>query len=241
MVLIDMVINKYVGDELETFEKAKNWKKYYTSFVKPYLKGDVLDVGAGIGGTTVILCDGSQKSWVCLEPDAEQSEQIHKKIDNGELPTYCESVTGTIDDISDKVFDTVLYVDVVEHIEDDVAEIKKAVEHLKVGGYLILVLPAKSSLYSPFDKAVGHFRRYDKKSLRNIIPSNITEKKLIYLDLVGVLLSWSNKHFLKQRYPTEKQILFWDKYLIKVSKVLDKISRYSTGKELIGVWQKTSQ
>ncbi len=53
---------EYQGKELELFERAENWKRYFASFMSPYIRGDVLEVGAGIGGTTKVLCNGQQSN-----------------------------------------------------------------------------------------------------------------------------------------------------------------------------------
>ena len=65
-------MSEYQGKELELFEHAQNWKKYFASFMSPYLKGCVLEVGAGIGGTTKVLCDATQFYLDLLEPDENQ-------------------------------------------------------------------------------------------------------------------------------------------------------------------------
>src|SRR5580765_791867 len=62
---------QYMGSELEIFAHASHWKSYVQSKLRPYLVGDILEVGAGIGGTTLALNDGSQRHWLCLEPDPE--------------------------------------------------------------------------------------------------------------------------------------------------------------------------
>src|SRR5688500_5629677 len=103
--------DKYIGNELELFEKAINWKSYYKTIFKPYLKGEVLEVGAGVGGTTKVLCDGSQKEWVCLEPDNQLSLKIENLIKDASLPSCCSLVKGTLQNISSsKLFDTILYI-----------------------------------------------------------------------------------------------------------------------------------
>ncbi|HLO15975.1 MAG TPA: hypothetical protein VK206_14175, partial [Anaerolineales bacterium] len=56
----------YIGQELTIFAHAINWKKYYTAIIKPYFGKRVLEVGAGMGATTAIMCDGTQVEWVCL-------------------------------------------------------------------------------------------------------------------------------------------------------------------------------
>lgn len=228
----------YEGSELETFAKAVNWKKYYVSFLKPYIKGHVLEVGAGIGGTTVFMCDGSQTSWICLEPDDKLSKQITQKIKKKQLPGCCKLFTGMLSDMPKKrQFDSILYIDVIEHIENDSKELQLAVKYLKPKGFLIIVVPAHQWLYSPFDKSIGHYRRYNKKMLKSVIPAGLEQKKLIYLDSAGLLASSSNK-ILKQDYPTERQVLFWDRVIVSISKFTDKIFRYLLGKEVIGIWQK---
>src|SRR5260370_41982857 len=67
---------QYMGSELEIFAHASHWKSYVQSKLRPYLVGDILEVGAGIGGTTLALNDGSQRNWLCLEAASEFSKKI---------------------------------------------------------------------------------------------------------------------------------------------------------------------
>ena len=69
----------------------------------------------------------------------------------------------TIKNINKK-FDTIIYYDVLEHIRDDLNEIKNAKKKLKKNGYLIFSVPAYQAFYSSFDKSVGHYRRYNKRN-----------------------------------------------------------------------------
>ena len=56
----------YAGGELELFKDAVNWKGYFASQLRPFIKRRVIEVGAGIGATTAFSCDGSQECWVCV-------------------------------------------------------------------------------------------------------------------------------------------------------------------------------
>jgi len=229
----------YIGNELELFKHAHNWKNYYASFIKKYLVNDVLEVGAGIGETTHSLCDGNQKSWLCVEPDSELTKEIYKKKETGYLPSFIEVITDTIDGIdSNRKFDAIIYIDVIEHIEKDAEELQKASFFLKPGGHLIVLVPAHNYLFSEFDKSIGHFRRYNKKMLQDAAPKELKQIDLRYLDSMGLFASLANKWFLKQEYPELKQIKFWDNFIIPVSKITDAISFYAIGKTVIGVWQK---
>ena len=229
----------YVGTELELFSGAKNWKAYFHSHVAPYVRGDVLEVGAGIGGTTQVLCDGNQKSWLCLEPDPTLAEQLQANLNNVKCPFEPRTLIGFLDDVPrDRTFDTITYVDVVEHIEEDKPEVEKAAARLRSGGSLILLCPAINYLYSEFDRAIGHHRRYNKQSFRKLTPPGTKLVSLFYLDSVGLLLSLANKWILHQSHPTKKQVQTWDRFVIPMSKWVDRLLCFGLGKTIVGIWQK---
>jgi SAM-dependent methyltransferase len=229
----------YVGNELELFMQATIWKNYYAGFLKPFLRGEILEVGAGIGGTTTALCDGTQKKWICLEPDPDLYSGLENKINNHQLPPCCISIKGTTVDLSLlEKFDAILYIDVIEHIEKDGEELARAKDLLSDGGYLIVLVPAHNFLYNEFDKAIGHYRRYNKKMLLGAVPRELHLIKMRYLDSCGLIASFINKYFLKQDYPTASQISFWNRYMIPVSRTIDWILNYRVGKTLVGIWQK---
>lgn len=232
-------MKEYIGNELELFKHANNWKNYYGSIIKPFLKGDVLEVGAGIGETTHSLCDGTQKSWVCVEPDADLTAEITQKVQANYLPSIVEVKTGTLSDVgSNNRYDAIIYIDVIEHIENDLEELKRAATFLKPNGHLVILVPAHNYLYSKFDQAIGHFRRYNKKMLLNVVPKELQKVDLRYLDSVGLSASLANKWFLKQDYPELKQVKFWDDFMVPISKITDKISFHTIGKTVVGVWKK---
>jgi protein-L-isoaspartate O-methyltransferase len=231
---------KYIGKELELFEKAHHWKAYYGNILKPYLKGDVLEVGAGIGGTTTSLCDGLQKTWLCLEPDEQLASHIQEKIDHKKIPSFCEVKSIYSNQLNVKaLFNAILYMDVIEHIEHDDQELMVAYRHLKPGGALIVLVPAHQCLYTSFDKKIGHFRRYSKKRLQQAVPKELKKEKLLYLDSVGLSASLANKLLLHSPMPNEKQIKVWDNYMIPLSRFIDPIFGYTLGKSVLGVWKKS--
>ena len=234
---------QYMGSELEIFAHATHWKSYVQSKLRPYLVGDVLEVGAGIGGTTQALNNGTQSRWVCLEPDAEFAKKIASlaQIRPHLRPHLrnCEILVGMLPDVEAREkFDVILYIDVLEHIEKDAAELVLAAQHLKANGVIVVLAPAFPWLYTKFDAAIGHFRRYTRKSLRAVAPPGLREEKCIYLDACGVLASAGNMLFLQAAKASEGQMRFWDSFLVPISRFMDKILAFSLGRSVLAIWRK---
>src|ERR1700693_5566434 len=153
---------RYAGSELEIFEKAHNWKAYLRRSMEPYLRGSVLEVGAGLGANTRQFAALGFERWTCLEPDLVLLEQI--ELGTAPLDRH-ELIAGDLAALDPaRRFDAILYVDVLEHIQDDSGEMRRAALHLSPGGALIVLSPAHPWLYTPFDRAIGHYRRYTKES-----------------------------------------------------------------------------
>jgi len=228
---------QYEGDELAIFAHAQNWKQYCLSHLAPFIQGDVLEVGAGIGSNTSKLRGLSTGRWVCLEPDERLISELPGRVKTP-LSAPIEMVCGTVQSLStDDLFDTALYVDVLEHIRDDLAEIAAVAEHIRPHGHIVVLAPAHQRLYSPFDRSIGHHRRYNRASLLRCTPPNARPILVAYLDSTGYLLSLINRMVLHQSSPTLKQIVFWDNYIIPISRVVDPLLGFRLGKSILGVWQ----
>ena len=229
----------YPGGELELFAAAKHWKRYVAAEVRPFVGRRVLEVGAGIGATTLALARDANATWLCLEPDPRLAATLAERIARGELPPWCAAMCGSLGDLSGPAqYDTILYVDVLEHIEDDSGEMRRAALRLAPGGYLVVLCPAHAWLYSPFDKAVGHHRRYTRRTLAAVGPEGVDRVRLRYVDSVGLLASLANRVALRQSIPTLRQVMTWDRMLVPLSARIDPILRYRLGKSVIAVWRR---
>jgi len=227
----------YVGTELELFQHAANWKRYWSAAVRPYVSGRVLDAGCGFGANARYVVNERVTSYTFLEPDAQLLQLVNERAG---LPSsvHQRSVHGTTLDLNGEHFDTLLYIDVLEHIEDPTAELQRACDLLHSGGHLIIVVPAFQFLYSPFDRAIGHHRRYTRTMLRSQLPAGLTIQHMQYMDSIGLLLSLGNKIALRKAAPTIDQITFWDRNIIPLSRLIDKLVLRSFGRSLIAVVRK---
>jgi hypothetical protein len=229
----------YEGKELEIFALARNWKTYWSEKIRPHFGKSVLEVGAGLGANTPFLLGPEQESWLCLEPDAALVAQIPATLADHPQRNIVNTRKGFLRDLSaDETFDTILYIDVLEHIANDFGEMSAALGHLSPNGKIIVLSPAYPVLYTEFDRVLGHYRRYTRRSLRDCTPAGATLIQMVALDSFGLMASVANKLLLHQSMPSPKQILFWDRCLVPISRVTDPLIGFSLGKSLIGVWQK---
>ena len=142
---------RYIGSELELFAAATNWKTYPAAVLGGFIAGRVLEVGAGIGANLAYLCNPRVDDWTSLEPDPDLASQIGERVRGDNFPSTCRVVTGTLGNIDRTArFDTILYLDVLEHIAEDRAELALAREHLTARGNLVVLAPAHQYLFSRF-------------------------------------------------------------------------------------------
>lgn len=230
----------YVGKELDTFACARNWKRYWSSQLGRFIAGDVLEVGAGIGANTKMLRTSAGRvcSWTSLDPDPYLAGRLREKLSADPATAECHTYAGTTQKF-DLVpqFDTLLYIDVLEHIEQDREEMRRAAGLLRRGGHIVVLAPAHQWLYSRFDEAIGHFRRYNKATLKACGPADCELVVLRYVDSAGMLASIGNR-LLQQRQPSLRQIFFWDRWLVPASIFVDRLVFRSIGKSIIGIWRK---
>jgi SAM-dependent methyltransferase len=231
---------KYLGEELDVFALAENWKHYWQYKIKKYLGPTVLEVGAGIGGTTRALYTSEYQRWVALEPDGLMLDNLKAQQNTGKFPMQVELKHGTLDLLPENdLYHSIIYIDVLEHIEADRAELEKAARHLRAGGYLIVLSPAYQFLFTEFDAAIGHYRRYRAKQLHALTPHSLRIEKSFYLDSVGMMTSLLNKFILHSSKPTASQIKLWDRMIVPVSRwFVDPLVGYRMGRSVICVWQR---
>ena len=228
----------YIGNELTLFAAATHWADYLAAQVGPHVGGSVFEVGAGLGARTRLLC-GRATRWVALEPDRAMGAALQAQVRDASLPRHVEAHVGTLRDLPEgEQADAVIYLDVLEHIEDDREELALAAERLRPGGRLVVLAPAHAWLYTAFDRAIGHHRRYTLRSLEAIGPRSLRVRQRRMLDSVGMLASIANRFLLRSAMPSAAQIRVWDRAMVPVSRRLDRLLGYRLGKSALMVWQR---
>lgn len=228
----------YRGWELKFFDRAINFRNYQFSLIKKYIDGAVAEIGPGNGVASSMYLKKAKKITL-YEPSINLYKKLEKKFKNNRKVVLKNSFFK----ISKKKYDTIIFLDVIEHIKDDVEVIKIALKNLKKGGKIIINVPAFNFLYSDFDRDIGHYKRYGNKEMEEIkkkINKNNAKYKFnfFYYDSIGFFLSLINKFFVSNYKKNFKQkIYIWNK-LIFLSIIIDKIFLHKLGKSMCCIIKK---
>jgi hypothetical protein len=131
-----------------------------------------------------------------------------------------------------------VYVNVLEHIENDLDELRFVFRTLKVGGVLCIFVPALSWLYGNLDKEVGHFRRYHKHQLKGLVQQAGFEiEKIKYFDMPGIV-PWYILFVLLKRSISGNNVSLYDKLAVPLIRKVESIVSPPVGKNLLLVCKK---
>lgn len=172
----------YVGDDvLKSLEQAQNYNKALVKKIQNQVLGSiVLDFGAG-SGTFARSLRTATRQIHCVEAD---SGYVHALKEEG-FPA-----TTSVTDYTEEFFTGAYTLNVLEHIEDDRSALADVAKTMKVGGNLVVFVPAHPILYSSFDRRIGHFRRYSKDNLlRALEGSGFSIVKWEFFDSVGFFVA----------------------------------------------------
>ena len=216
--------------ELKMLEKFL--PKYNLSICEKFLKkirpyDAICDFGAGLGTLANIVQKNTGIQPVCVEIDLTLRQ---------ELKSRGFSTLNSLEK-SEKQFDVIYSSNVLEHIQDDEATLRELNAHLKLGGKLLLYLPAFETLYTQMDEDVGHYRRYEKRLLWNkLYLSGYKVIEMQYCDSLGFIITFLMKLLRvnpSAHVQNEISLKFYDKFVLPFSKFFDFIGfKYIFGKNI---------
>jgi SAM-dependent methyltransferase len=222
--------------EFDALAEAANYRAALLREFAPILKGRVVEVGAGIGQFTREIATLSTVSHlVSIEPEPKFCEQFRQHLPGREI------IQGTIDNLPATFQpDALVCVNVLEHIENDAAELVKFHRRLQPQrGHLCLFVPARPEIYAPIDKDFGHFRRYTKPELRKkITAAGFTIRRLDYFNSIGYFLWWLNFCVLKKRTFDVQAVRIFDRLIFPAVNAMEtRVLRPPFGQSLIAIAQ----
>ena len=185
---------------LKRMRHARRYNQWVWGLCAPWVGDRVLEVGSGIGTITSFL--RNRERVVATDNDPHHLEVLHRTLDrfpNIEVRNTNWEDPAEIAHLHEEHFDTILCLNVLEHIEHDERALATFANLLPAGGRLVLQVPAMSALFGEIDRSVGHYRRYDREDLvAKLGRAGFTVREAYYFNLPGILAWWLNARLLRR-------------------------------------------
>lgn len=231
----------FIAEDLRMMELAPQYNKWLFELIRPYLGRRIFEVGAGIGNMTAQFLSHSELVFA-IEPNRACLSELKDRIPASRKFEYrgwrVDEVP--VESLADRQFDTVVCMNVLEHIEKDDDALRIFRSLLVNKGRLVLLVPAVQAAYGPIDQSVGHFRRYSKQGISDLLSScNFEIEVAKYSNFIGLLGWFFNAHVGKIHQQNDRQIKMFNRLVPFLSSVERAISP-PLGLSLIGVGRKIS-
>lgn len=224
---------KYTGTEIlfSTENTLSHYNRWIVGMIVKYFvkynAKTVLDFGAGVGSLATIFREVTGVRPETLEIDRDQREILKQR---GFNPF---SAIGDLPEGIDFIYTS----NVLEHIPADVQALRDLRFKLSPGGHIAIYVPAFRLLWSSLDDKVGHQRRYSKKLLtENLNAAGFTVDHISYRDSVGFGLAILFKLLgNREGQPSERSLLFFDRFLLPISRLIDVLTNPFFGKNVFAI------
>ncbi len=215
---------------------AENYHRWIGQLLLSVVKGRTLEIGFGYGQYTRQI---AKKADFVMAADID-ADLVEKAIELAPNVNAIQSDIASPDfvkSVEAESFDAVVCINVLEHIVDDRLALTNMFNCLKPGGKLFLLVPAHPALYGPLDTLAGHIRRYNRKSIQNVLSeSHFSVLKISFFNPVGGLGWWVNSKVLRPDNLSapiiNRQILVYDRFILPVSRFLNPLFRGFFGQSL---------
>lgn len=212
---------------------AVRYRQYLIELMASYCQGSVLEVGAG-HGDFIALLDGGRR-LVATDADPECIKVLEERF-GGDPHVEVASLDVTKDIWVDPPVDTLVAINVLEHIEDDGEALRRMTRGVRRGGTVVLFVPGYPSLYGAFDRAVGHCRRYTPEGLRRVVGGAGLEIDVLRpVNFLGGIVWWLAVRLGKQTRPRPFLVRIYDRLLIPVVRLMERHLQLPFGQSILCV------
>lgn len=237
----------YPGTELEAMSGASNYHSWILEIFKPYLGAHIVEVGAGIGAfSELILTQHDCKTLSLVEPSESMYQRlkvhVRQLVDSGVVTVdmYQSTFVEAANLIkSEQPPDSIIYVNVLEHISDDEGELETVRRTLSESGRVFIFVPALKWLFSPFDERIGHVRRYSKSELeQKLRRAGFKILRSSYFDFPGIAPWWLIYCLMRSVTMDPQAVRFYDQFIIPTVRRIESVVTMPIGKNLIAIAEK---
>lgn len=232
----DVAVDPFYVRDLEQMARAVNYIDWIFALIAPHVRGDVLEIGSGIGSFTTRLAERAT-TVTALEPNRYCFERLIQTVRSSAVT--CLNVTVEECQVlpqASRGFDSVVCLNVMEHIRDDVQVLTTVRELVRPQGVIVLVVPAVEAVYGEIDRRLGHYRRYSRSSLRAALSASgwrlETDR---FFNSVGLLGWLFNAKVRRANEQSDSQIAVFDRLVVPVLRRMEAVVPLPVGQSLIAV------
>ncbi len=231
---------QYAADDLETMQAARRYSAHLFNLFRDHIGKRVLEVGSGIGTMTRPLADAADLV-VGLEPNPNCLTRLQAAMQGHPRFTLhaCHLEECDRAELTGHRFDTVVCVNVLEHIEDDAAALRTFRDVLSPKGHVLIFVPAVQAAYGPLDAELGHHRRYSKPTLAKAFgDAGLDLLTLRYTNPIGLAGWMYNAHISKSTAHSLTQVKLFETLVAPWALPLERLITPPIGLSLIAVGQR---
>jgi SAM-dependent methyltransferase len=214
------------AETLEIMQAAPRYNRWQYSRVAPYLGRRICEVGSGIGNMSTLILDGAPELLVITDTDSCYREALRHQF-GGRHDVVVDELTLPDKSAANRfqryALDTVVALNVIEHVAEDLEALKSMAAMLRPGGRAVVLVPAFQQLFGSLDHELGHVRRYTRTSLRQrMSEAGFQVQRAFYFSLVGALGWWVNSRLRKVPRIPVGQLRYFDA-LVPILRLEDRV------------------
>ncbi|HOU55194.1 MAG TPA: glycosyltransferase [Myxococcota bacterium] len=209
----DFLKGRVVEETLSKMNALERFNTHLFRTIRPYLGRRMLEVGSGTGNITRFLLSQGDVTATDISADSIARLQESFAEHDGFKALVWDCASPPPEGLADEAFDTVVCLNVLEHVEDQDAALRHMERLLRpAAGRLVLLVPAHPALYSPLDQSLGHFRRYAREDLEaRVRQAGFVIEKTFAFNLLGVAGWFANGRLLKKNRLPIGQLSLYEK------------------------------
>jgi SAM-dependent methyltransferase len=226
--------------DLEIMAASVNYQKWIYDNIRMFLGKRIIELGAGIGNITRLLTD--RDIVVAVDNSEAAVAQLRKRFSQFHtvIPVQLDIEGPELLTLTRYEADTIVCINVLEHMENDARVLSDMASLLKPGGTLILLVPAFQFLYGSIDQIVGHHKRYSRKELSSRLhTAGFLVREIYFMNSIAVFGWFLNNRILKRQEESPAQVAFFDTFVVPVMKAAEQMVRPPFGLSLIAIGQRT--
>lgn len=225
----------YSGTELDAMASARNYYNALLERFAPHVGHHAVEIGAGIGTFASMLLERTGVSAMTLIEPADNNFPVLQKRFAGD--PRVRVAQGYLADHADSLSaDSLIMVNVAEHVKDDTALLREAHRALRRGGKLLILVPALMPLYGTLDESFGHFRRYTRAELEARLESaGFQPVTVSYTNSAGIFAWFVAGRVLRQRTLHRRGVVLYDKLVVPWLSRLERLWSPPFGQSVLAI------